>query len=285
MWERTLPGFLTRAARYPWVGVVISVRESYEETTVPKALVGTRLVRVKHRGFHGAEARAATHFLAHYGIVAPTIPPLHPEFSNPLFLRLFCQGLQNLGYRQLPPGLRGITSVFTFFLDSVNVKLAGRELLDVNPEDRIVQKCVERLAEAMAVAHRQWLPRDEARALVDSCHHTSGYERSLFRHLLVEGVLAEDRSHVAENKWTEVVRFTYEKFADHLIIDTRFLLQKHLDLRDPASSFAPATPLGALVADESACWRHRGIIEALAIQLPKLVGRELPELVRHTAEL
>jgi hypothetical protein len=283
MWERHLPGFLTHAARYPWVGVVISVRESYEETMVPRGSVEARLVRIEHRGFSGAEARAATHFLSHYGIVAPTIPPLHPEFSNPLFLRLFCQGLQNLGYRQLPPGLHGLTSVFTFFLDSVNVKLASRNLLDVNPGDRIVQRCVERLAEAMASAQRQWLPRDEARTLVDSFHQSSGYERSLFRHLLIEGVLAEDRFHTAEDVWTEGVRFTYQKFADHLI--TQFVLKKHLDLGDPASSFVRGAPLGDLVADELACWRHKGLIEALAVQLPELVGRELPDLVPHAAGL
>src|ERR1017187_9143909 len=161
MWGRALAGFLTRVARYPWVGVVVSVRESYEETIVPRAMIGTKLVRVSHRGFYGAEACAATHFFGYYGIVAPTIPPLHPEFSNPLFLRLFCQGLRNLGYRQLSPGLGGLTAVFAFFLDSVNEKLARKEFLDFDPEDRIVQTCVEQTAEAMATAQQQWLPRNQ----------------------------------------------------------------------------------------------------------------------------
>ena len=163
MWERGLPGFLTRAARYPWVGVVVSLRDSYEGAIVKKGALENMLVRVAHHGFRGAEARAATHFFAHYGIVAPTIPPLHPEFSNPLFLRLFCQALRNLGHRQLPPGLQGLTGVFAFFLDSVNTKLAHPDFLNVDPADRIVQVSVERLAEAMAVAQRQWLARAQAR--------------------------------------------------------------------------------------------------------------------------
>jgi hypothetical protein len=281
MWEHSLAGFLTRAARYPWVGVVVSVRKSYEDIVVRKGALQQMLVRVEHRGFQGAEARATTRFFAHYGIVAPTIPPLHPEFSNPLFLRLFCQALHNLGHRQLPPGLHGITGVFTFFLDSVNAKLSGRDFLDVDPAQRVVQACVERVAEAMATAHQQWLPREEARALVASCHHQLRYARSLFRHLITEGVLAEDRFHSASGGWHDSVRFTYEKFSDHLI--SRHLLNKHFNETDPASSFLPGTPLGAFVEDEWACQRHKGIIEALAIQLPEKVGRELPDLAPQTA--
>jgi hypothetical protein len=279
MWERSLAAFLVRLARYPWVGVVVSVRMSYEETIIRKGRIETMLVRVEHRGFAGAEARAATHFFAHYGIVAPTIPPLHPEFSNPLFLRLFCQALQNLGYQQLPPGLHGLTSVFTFFLDSVNVKLARPEYMDVDPADRVVQRCVDRLAQAMADVQQQWLPRDSARALVASCHQRAGYAQSLFRQLLLEGVIAEDRFHTAPDVWTDGIRFTYQKFSDHLI--TRHLLNKHLDQSDPAACFLPGAPLASFVQDSSASWQHRGIVEALAIQLPEIVGRELPDLAPH----
>jgi hypothetical protein len=280
MWERSLAGFLVRLARYPWVGLVISLRLSYEKTIIPTGL-GTSLVRVEHRGFSGAEARATTHFFAHYGIVAPTIPPLHPEFSNPLFLRLFCQALQNLGQRQLPPGLHGLTSVFTFFLESVNVKLSRPEYLDVDPAQRDVQRCVDRLAQAMADAQQQWLPRDSAREIVASFHHYQGFEQSLFRHLLLEGVIAEDIFHTAPDEWTDGIRFTYEKFSDHLI--TRYLLNKHLDRNDLASSFAPGSPLEMFVHDEWSCWRHKGFIEALAVQLPELVGRELPDLAPNAA--
>ncbi|MGO9097480.1 MAG: AVAST type 2 anti-phage system protein Avs2 [Bryobacteraceae bacterium] len=280
MWERSLAGFLTKTARYPWIGVAVSLRKSYEETMISAGLVGTKLLRVEHRGFQGAEARAAARFFAYYGIVAPTIPPLHPEFSNPLFLRLFCQALQNMGCRQLPPGLRGLTAVFKFFLDSVNTKLARPEFLNVDPADRIVHGSVQRLAEAMSVAQQEWLPRGQARALVDSCHQSTGYANSLFRHLVLEGVLAEDRFR-ARGEWTDGVRFTYQKFSDHLI--TQHLLRAHLHRADPISSFAPGTPLEVLVRDERACWTHEGIIEALAVQLPELVGRELPDLIPHAA--
>ncbi|MBI3470758.1 MAG: ATP-binding protein, partial [Candidatus Solibacter usitatus] len=279
MWERHLPGFLVRLARYPWVGLVVSVRSSYETTVIREGLVGTRLVRVEHRGFYGAEARAAIHFFAHHGIVAPTIPPLHPEFSSPLFLRLFCQALQSFGYQQIPSGLHGLTAVFTFFLDSVNAKVA--RCLDIDPGAQLVQRCVDGVAAAMANTKRRWLPREDAWALIESYHSNQSFTRSLFRQLVLEGVLAEDRFYTGEDEWTEGVRFTYEKFSDHLI--TRHLLKRHLSQDDPASSFAPGSALADLVHDDWSCWQHSGTIEALAVQLPESVGQELPELVPQCA--
>lgn len=277
MWERSLPGFLARLSRYPWVGVVLTVRKSYEDAVVRPNGLRDKLVRVQHLGFRGAEARATTHFFAHYGIVAPTIPPLHPEFSNPLFLRLFCQALQNLGLQQIPPGLHGMSSVFDMFLESVNTKLCRPDLLDRDPAERIVQRSVESIAEAMATRQQAWLPRDEARTLVGAFDQTRGYAQSLFRHLIIEGVLAEDRFHVADDTAEDGIRFTYEKFSDHTIV--RQLLNTYLDVTAPAASFAPGMPLEKFVADEWTAYHHKGVIEALAIQLPERIGQELPTLV------
>lgn len=282
MWNPNLPGFLTRIARYPWVGVVLTVRKSYEEAIIGPGALRERVVRVQHLGFRGAEARATMCFFAHYGLVAPTIPPLHPEFSNPLFLRLFCQALQNARLQQLPPGLHGMTSVFDFFLESVNAKLCRPDILDRDPAERIVQQCVESIAGAMATKQRAWLPRDEARAIVEGFDQRRGYSQSIFRQLVVEGVVAEDRFHAADDTSQEGVRFTYEKFSDHLVV--RQLLNKHLDVTAPGASFSPGMPLGRFVRDEWAAYEHRGFIEALAIQLPERIGQELPTLVPAAAQ-
>jgi hypothetical protein len=105
---------------------------------------------------------------------------------------------------------------------------------------------------------------------------------SLFRGLLAEGIIAEDKKWIGPNKpLQDIIRFTYERFTDHYI--ARYLLDKHLDDNAPSSSFLPNTPLGNLLNDEGACYQYQGILEAWSIQLPERIGLELPEVAPQCA--
>jgi hypothetical protein len=77
------------------------------------------------------------------------------------------------------------------------------------------------------------------------------YERSLFRHMISEGVLAEDRFRIGDNEWLEGIHFSYERFADHLI--ARRLLDRYLSSTDSSHSFLPDQPLSVFVKDEVTC--------------------------------
>ncbi len=280
LWQKHLSGMFTALARSPWLGIVVSVRLSYEDFVIPEGLVPTRLVRIEHYGFQEHEYEAVNRFFSHYGI-QPTSPLLVPEFSNPLFLKLFCRGLKNHGFTQVPTGLRGITAVMSFFIDAVNKRLAKPGRLDYDDHVHPVQQAVEKLVAAMAVKNTHLLPRAEALGIVNSIHSSTSYDRSLFRHLIAEGVLSEDRWH-GESEAIEIVRFTYERFADHLI--AKHLLDKHLNAKNPKRSFSKRATLGRLCQDERACWRNQGLIEALSIQLPERVKQELAELAPHAAD-
>jgi hypothetical protein len=277
LWSQHLAGILLNISRSPWLGVAISVRTSYEDTVVPEGLVPSRLIRAEHYGFAEHEYEATKTFFEYFGIQRPSIPPLVPEFQNPLFLKIFCQGLKNNRLISAPPGLQGITAIFKFFIDSVNQKLADAEYLDFNRTIPIVWRAVEGLAAQLAQQGKDWLPIEEAQEIFDQILPSKRYEHSLFRHLLSEGVIAENRFYTGDSQWSEGVHFAYERFTDHLV--AKHLLDAHLDADDPASSFAPATTLGKYVQDEHACANYRGLIEAFAIQLPERLDKELIELV------
>ena len=277
LWRKHLGGMLATLGRFPWLGIAVSVRSSYEDLVLLDDSVRGRLLRVEHVGFREHEHEATLRFFNHYGI-QPTLPLLVPEFSNPLFLKLLCQGLKNEGLTQVPIGLHGITAVRNFFIDAVNKRLAMPERLDYDPKAHPVKAALEKLVVAMASRNTRMLSRDEAVEIVSSILPSSGYETSLFRQMVAEGVLAEDRSW-ADSGPVEIVRFTYERFGDHLI--TQHLLEKHLDIDNPRRSFAKNRILGRLCKDENSCWQNQGLIEALSIQLPERIKRELVELAPH----
>ena len=277
MWAKWLPSMLECLERYPWIAIAVSVRSSYERLIIPDGLVPGKLKKSVHRGFAGQEYDAAKEFFRHYGIQLPAMPILTPEFQNPLFLHCFCQGLYNKGLVRIPTGIRGISSVFDFFLDSVNEKLSKPELLDYDLRFRLVSKATSKLAEWMSQENEYMIPREEARAMCDSLLPNRDYEKSLFRHLLSEGVLTETGYYGDDSEFQEMVMFSYERLADHLVM--RKLIDEHVDLQNPDAAFVKDQPLGAYFEDENACWRNRGLLDALAIQGPEVLTREIFELV------
>ncbi len=282
LWRKYLAGMLTTISRYPWIGIAVSVRTSYESLVVPEGLIPNRLIREVHQGFADHEYQATRTFFDKLGIERPSIPLLTPEFQNPQFLKLFCLGLKNHGLTKVPPGFQGITKIYNFFIESVNEKLSRSEYLDFDPESKPVQKAIEKLAELMADKHSRWLPREEAQAAVNAFLPHDGYESSLFRHMISEGLLAEDRFLNKDDQWIEGIHFSYERFSDHLV--ARHLLDKHLDSQNPSTSFLPDQPLGSFVKDELTCWQNSGLIEAFSIQIPERIKKELAEIVPELAD-
>ena len=139
VWPSHLAAFLAPLERSPWIGVVLTVRSSFEEFTLP-ADVRTRAAVVIHLGFTGHEYDATKTFFLHYGLELPSTPLLAPEFQNPLFLQTLCRGLDMQGTRRLPRGFQGITAVFDLYLSAVNERLAAG--LDFDSRSQLVRQAV-----------------------------------------------------------------------------------------------------------------------------------------------
>jgi hypothetical protein len=281
LWHNELPGILRVLENYPRIGLAVSCRTSYERMVIPEGLIPESMTQVNHRGFADHEYIATTTFFNHYGIERPNIPLLVPEFSNPLFLKIFCQGLAKRNLTRVPKGLKGVTAIFNFFIDAVHETLWRR--LDYDPSANLAQQAVNLIARRMAETGQPWVERVDASTLVNSLLPGRSYQQSLFANLLSEGLLSEDlvylpaRSEGSDIQQTDIVKFPYERFSDHLIV--RYLLDTHLDISKPATSFASTQPLGNLVTDISHAYKNSGWIEALCVQTPERTGLELMELV------
>ena len=193
IWPKHLPAMLAELRHHPMIGLAVSVRSSYESLVIPQAVAtGGVLVRFVHRGFQGHEEESVDRYFKHYEIELPSFPILDPEFSNPLFLRVLCESVQNRRLSRIPAGLRGFTSVFRFFLDSVNEKLARPNYLDYDAQRHVIMQAVTGLVEAMVASETDYLPRDVAAGILERVLPRTGFDRSLLRRLLDEGVLTEE---------------------------------------------------------------------------------------------
>ena len=278
LWPAHMASFLAPLTNSPWIGVILSVRSPYQDHVLPQDLLEQAVV-INHEGFSGVEFDAVRSFFDYYQIEFPSSPLLQPEFRNPLFLKTLCEGLQNLGERTLPRGTIGVTSIFDTYLRAVNSKLALR--LNYDPGENLVRAALERIARRLAKEgiDKRWLDRIEARNLVNELLPRSEFSRSLYAGIVSEGLLLETR--LGRNESTkEVVQISYERFADHVIVDT--LLRDGFDANEPVGSFRQPGVLAFLL--DPATYVPSGILEALSVRIPELTGRELLELAPELRE-
>lgn len=274
LWNPHLSTLVDRATKSPWLGLLLSVREEYMKNVVPDQ-VSRRAATITHYGFEGIEFDAVKTFFEYYNLELPSTPILQPEFSNPLWLKIICEGLQNAGYSRMPRGYGGITKTLELFTKAVNQKLAKPDALDYDEADNLVQHAIGELAGRMVSDDTSWVNREDAKAVVNQLLPNRHFSNSLYYRLVTEGLLTE-LAGLQDND--DFVVFAYERIADHLKVNC---LLNGLDNEAPESAFEQGGPLAFVRNDK---YVPEGIIGALSIQLPERTGQELAELVPELKE-
>jgi len=271
-WYDSLAGLAQQMKRYDWLKLCVSCRTTYLEDVIPP---GFDWPRIEHTGFAGVEFNACAEFFDHYKLELPSMALLQPEFSNPLFLRLVCESLKDANVTRLPQDGVGISHIVRFVLDSKNKKLA-REL-DYDPREKFVQRAIEGIVSEMQKRNARWLPWRDAKGFVDAIRPSQQKSTSLFDHLLGEGLIREDRKTPTDagSEPIDAVFIAFERMADHL------LAEKYLaDVSDGSlpDAFTNSGILHFAVRGEIAARENRGLLEALAVQVPERFGMELTEV-------
>lgn len=275
VWAHRLAAFLQTAVRFPRVAIVVSCRTTFLPWIVNPQLGAADLPRITHPGFAGRAAEAARRYLDQRGIVRMAAPALAPEFENPLFLRTCCDLLERRGETELPRGLSGVTAIFDFYFGAVAETLTLR--MGLNPRFRIVERALDALTARMVQDGTGYIALDEVVTLFETVHSSQGQnEHSLLFQLENEGVIAVEPVEIG-GALQEHVRFTFERLSDHRIAAR--LLDDHVGNGDPAPAFAQGGPLERYVEGPDS-YRHAGIVEAFAVQLPERYEVELPDLIQ-----
>ena len=266
-WYKQLALLIEQISRFESLKLCVSCRSTYyEETIAPNV----RIPQVEHTGFEGVEFDAAFEFFHFYNIEAPSLPLMQPEFSNPLFLRLLCETLRDMGINRIPDGMLGITGLIDSFLNGKNARIA--RMLDFHPRQNLVRQALDSLVSAMATSRTDSLSWQEAKNLADSFWPTQQRSSSLFESLFSEGLIREEAR--------DVIRLSFERLADHLLA-AEYL--KSVPKEGIKSIFADGGALYFAIADIGSIRENSGLLEALAVQLPEKYGAELTDLVEATA--
>lgn len=267
-WREELPGVLAELDEDPWVSLGVAVRSTFLPVVLPEAGLGDAVAEVNHPGFEGRELEATERFFDVFGLEQPRVPLLTPEFTNPLFLKLYCEGLRGLGLTAPPPGEAHISDVFARHLKWKAKRIEATLALD--PADRVVERAVERFGEELASRNTEHIARSEAADLMHKfAPALHEWPLTLFGQLLSEGLLAQDVAWSGEsNEPVEVVRFVYQRFADYRIAGA--LLEPFGSEAALRAALEAGQPLREKIYLAPTGW-----IEALSVLVPERLGCEL----------
>ena len=275
LWKKYVGSFITRLKEYEWLGLAMSVRSTYINHIFPDKILSSNLiVKYVHRGFEDVTYDAVKRFFQYYGIEVINSPLLIPEFNNPLFLSLFCQGLSRAGYKRVPSGDNGLSAILRLYMDGVNTTLSEPDKLDYDDSIKLVQKAVEELAIARIKNKNQPLSVDAAVRIVNDISVTYGVKTGLFKYLVDEHIISKDLG----GDGNDIVEFSYERLQDYY---SASYIVNNTDIK---TVFNTGGEYAFLFENPNERYFNSGLLEALAIILPERRGVELYEVLPCSSE-
>jgi hypothetical protein len=261
-WADRLPTLIAEFAGRPLLSLLVSCRDTYLDCVDPDdRRAGFERV---HPGFAGREFEATQKYFTHYGLEAPRIPLLLPEFTIPLFLLTYCEGLQGEGRTVPPPAHEGRIEIFERFL-KVSLDRVRRKL-HLSPGTGKVRAALDALLDGMSATGRESVEWHRAEQLTTAqIPEETAWPDTALGALLSQGLLSDEMVYDGE-QYVRSVRVTYQAFSDFLILQRRL------------TGTAAGTPPDQAFAE----WlkaASRGIREAAAVVLPERHAIELPDLL------
>ncbi|PEQ84666.1 hypothetical protein CN481_22120 [Bacillus sp. AFS006103] len=276
-WPQHIRGFVKDFKKYPWLGLVLSIRSTYDRLIVQEEIISNnKIIKINHSGFQGIEYYASGFFFSQYNIEQPSVPLLHPEFSNPLFLKLFCEGLFRAGMTKIPKGYGGISSIIDFFIEGIDNKLSMPSYFDYPSGRKLVRRVIDGLIEYKLKNELEYVTYEDAYAIADKLLSKFSDKRRFLDALISEGVLSKNLIWVSKGQHEEYVYLAYERFEDHFTAS--HLLDSHLDNCDIETIFKNNCN-GMFAGYIDNLNIKQGILDALSIQIPERTDKELYELV------
>lgn len=274
-WKKYINSFIDEIKSYQWLGLVMSVRTAYKGAVIlDEQVIRNKIETHKHLGFSDTESEAINLFYDYYEIEKPSSPNLNPEFKNPLFLKILCEGIKRNGLNSLPVGVNGIYQIFDFYLKGINKSLALPEKINFDPSLQLVRKAIDGLIQTKLDSGDRFILYEQAHIAVQLAVQDYTSEKNFLRSLIDEGILIKHIIRDENGSQDEAVFISFERLEDHLTVD--YLLDR---IKNIEIEFEVDGRFKCYFENEYDLYLNQGIVEALSIQLPEKFDKELYELL------
>ena len=269
LWGKYLAGIETEIKQFPWIALAVSVRTDYLDDIIPEKCRDS-MIQIEHRGFDESFEFACEHFFRVYGLDFG-IPIFNNEFSNPLFLKLFCESCRDAGY---PQSLPSLTRVLDGYIEHTNFKLFKQFRYEKSL--CLVRVAAVELAKILMESDSYAVLYADLQSRIDDVVSKSISQKSTPEYLnFLDALIKEDifRAYSGHNGEQKRVGFAYDRMRDYFTLLQK-LKEKPEDIE--ITEYVRTSPYF------EKCWRGRGTggqasLELLAIILPELCDIEIIE--------
>lgn len=258
-WRNALAGIVELLERYPHIGLIVSVRTQYEDNLFAgQDALRSKMQRVEHTGFSEITYEAMHRYFSFYEITTDAVIFPDTEFSNPLFLRLFCKS-----HRRTHICLEKLSlpAIYKQYIDYEEGKIAER--CNCSRAYKLVSRIIDAMISTRTSAEygAVRLSLDSALKLIVEISKQWNVTADVYGALLGEGILTQ----ITDYRGNESVHITYERLEDFFV----------------ASKIATAyaeLPRGTFLEAYSWVTHRTDLLEFLGVILAEEHGVELNEL-------
>ena len=133
-WSNSIPEMISIVKKHPMIKICFSCRSGFDYFCIPKEL---GIAEYECLGFKSIETKAIKVFFDSYNLTQPSFPLINEEFSNPLFLTLFCETLSNNADASLFSDWLGFDVIFGAYFEMLSERynkyassFGGKDLIE-----------------------------------------------------------------------------------------------------------------------------------------------------------
>jgi hypothetical protein len=216
-WPTKLAALVASLKNYPDLALVVSCRSDLESVVLPPRSQRVRMGMVErvHPGFLGRELEALEAYFSAVPNAWAKAPLLQPDFSSPLFVKLYAAGFEGLTPEQTARYDRHRSAVFKRFIESRVDRINVRLRLD--PGRQQVERALSAFEMLLSETGTSRLPHSQANDMFRSfVPERTEWPATLMGMLLSEGVLTRTVLHVEDHQ-EQAVQFSYQALGDYRI--------------------------------------------------------------------
>lgn len=264
IWPNYINGFVDKVKQYKWIGIIMSVRNTYESEIIPDGFIREDwVIKVKFDGFDD-EDNAIEEFFRFYKVPLRINEKLKYQFNNPLFLKIYCKAY--LGDNNLVND--SIEDIFRRYFIKINDQLKNK--LEKYPNHvNLIEIALDALIEEKLKAKRSYLLYHEALNAINAKLNCYSLAINFLDQLINENIIIANYQFL-DGKYVTIVYMSYELLDDYLaakrIIEVNQVTQYTSSMQFEEFFSNKNSYYNWLVDDYS----NQGIFEALIIQIPDL---------------
>lgn len=206
-WNDNIVEFITKFENYKNIKLIFSCRNIYLNERLKREVVDT-LHSIEQSDFEKLKNKAIKEFFSYYKIDIPVADVLKNEYSNPLFLKLYCECMKK--NRELD--ILSFDELICLIIDNKNDDLSIK-YSEFSKKDKIIKKCIYKITEEMINGNTNtltWMKvKDIIGITLDENYVVRNVINDIAEDLISENILIE---HDEDN-----ISFAFERFYDYLV--------------------------------------------------------------------